>query len=68
MGNEERISLKAARMMRGLTQDEMADKLGVHRNTYINWERHPEDISMKKADEICKILNVSMDRIIFFEP
>lgn len=66
MSKEERISLKSARMMRGITQSEMAEKLGVHRNTYASWEEHPEDISIKNADEICKILKLTADDIIFF--
>ena len=68
MSKDERISLRSARMMRGITQAEMAKKLGVHRNTYANWEENPEDISMKKADEICTILNLTADDIIFFKP
>ena len=67
MSNHERISLKSARMMRGITQSEMAKLLGVHRNTYVNWEEHPEDISIKRADEICRILRLTADDIIFFE-
>ena len=67
MTQNERLSLKSARMMRGLTQSEMAEKLNVHRNTYAHWEEEPETISMAKANEICSILNVPIDNIIFFE-
>lgn len=66
MSKEERISLRSARMMRGITQAEMAEKLDVHRNTYVNWEEHPEDISMKNARRICEILDLTADDIIFF--
>lgn len=66
MNKEDRLTLKATRMMRGLTQDEMAEKLNVHRNTYAAWESHPEDISIKNAEEICRILNVTVDEVIFF--
>ena len=66
MANE-RISLKSARMMRGITQEKMAEKMGVHRNTYANWEEHPEDISIKNATIICQILDLPADNIIFFE-
>ncbi len=66
MSKGDRLTLKATRMMRGLTQDEMAEKLNVHRNTYAAWESHPEDISIKNAEEICRILNVTVDEVIFF--
>lgn len=66
MSTGERLTLKAARMMRGITQDDMAEKLNVHRNTYAAWESHPEDISIKNAEEICRILNLPADNIIFF--
>lgn len=67
MTQNERLSLKSARMMRGLTQSDMAKKLNVHRNTYANWEEKPETISMAKANEICSILNIPIDDIVFFE-
>lgn len=66
MIQNERLSLKSARMMRGITQSEMAEKLNVHRNTYAKWEEDPETISMAKANEICAILNVPIDNIVFF--
>ncbi len=66
MSKDERITLKSARMMRGITQSEMAEKLSIHRNTYAIWEEHPEDISIKNADEICRILGLTVDDIIFF--
>lgn len=66
MSKGERLTLKAARMMRGLTQDDMAEKLNIHRNTYAAWEAHPEDISIRNAEEICKILDLAADDIIFF--
>lgn len=66
MNQQERLTLKSARMMRGLTQAEMAEKLNVHRNTYAHWEEDPKSISVAKANEICAILNVSIDNIVFF--
>ncbi len=35
---EQKFSLRTARMFRNITQQEMADKLGVHCNTYADWE------------------------------
>ena len=34
-----KISLKAARVNANLTQQEVADKIGVSKHTIINWER-----------------------------
>lgn len=64
---EERIPLRAARMIRGLTQQEMANKLNVHVNTYAAWEKKPEGISIDKAYEISNILKFPIDSLIFFE-
>ena len=35
--------------MIGLSQEEMAEKLGVHVNTYISWEEDPKKFKVDKA-------------------
>lgn len=40
--------MKASRVMAGLTQEEVAEKLGVARNTIVYYENNPWSISLEK--------------------
>jgi DNA-binding XRE family transcriptional regulator len=51
--------------VKGFTQEEMAKRLGVHINTYINWEKKTGNISISKAKEIASILEVNICNIFF---
>lgn len=62
-----KISLKAARVNKGLTQKEAATALGVGNKTLWMWEN---GVSMPKADKIdaiCDLYGVPYDNIIFFD-
>lgn len=59
------LTMRQWRLAKEITQQQMADKLGVHVGTYLNWEEKPEKVSIGKAVEIAKILNVPMNEIIF---
>lgn len=59
------LSLKQWRLAKEISQAEMADKCGVHRNTYASWEEHPEEISVKNAVIIANALQESVDKIFF---
>lgn len=41
--------IKGYRNMIGKSQEEMAELLGVHVNTYKNWEENPEKFKVDKA-------------------
>jgi transcriptional regulator with XRE-family HTH domain len=43
----------------------MSEKLGVHINTYLNWEKDPGKISIDHAKKISEVLGVPLDEIIF---
>lgn len=62
-----RMKLVELRRMRGFSQEYMADKLHCHRNTYAKMEENPQNITMLEAYHIAKILNVSVDDIIFLD-
>ena len=47
------LSLKQHRLVKGKTQEEMANLLGVHVQTYRKLEENPEDISIKQAKKNC---------------
>lgn len=57
------ISMRAARVNAGYSQNEMATKLGVHPNTYSAWERGDRDISAKAFEVFCAIVEKGMDEI-----
>lgn len=62
-----KIGLRQYRLMREISKQEMAKRLGVHPNTYSAWEDKPDSISIGKAFEICKILGVSFESIFLGE-
>ena len=53
------------RRLREMSQQELADRVGVHVNTIINWEEHPENMSIKRAFEVIDALGVTIDDVIF---
>ena len=61
------MQLRAWRRAKDISQQEMADKLNVHINTYQNWEKNPRKISIERAVQISKILGVSINDILFTE-
>ena len=56
--------LKTVRTDAGLSQKELADKLGVPLRTYGSYERGERDISTAILLSICKTLNVSSDYLL----
>lgn len=60
-----KFTLKQARLLKGLTQKEVAKKLGVHVQTYSNMERNPDDVTVGEAKLISEILGFSYDFIFF---
>ncbi len=59
------ITLKAARVNKGLTQLEAAKLLKVSKDTVGNWERGKSYPNMKNIKEIEKVYGVSYDDLIF---
>jgi len=59
------FSLKQARLIKGLTQKEVAEKLGVNRDTYRRLEKYPDETTIKQAKLLSEILDMSYDFIFF---
>ena len=59
-----RITLKAARVNLGLTQAEIADRMGVSRQTVFEWENGKREIKPAYLYMFCGIAGVSEDDII----
>lgn len=60
-----KFTLKQARSYAGLTQKEVANKLGISTLTYSNYERGKSDISAKQAKKFSKLVGIEMDNLIF---
>lgn len=61
------LTVREWRRVREISQENMAQSLGIHVNTYQLWEKNPEKIPISKAMEIASLLNVGMDDIVFQE-
>lgn len=59
------MTLRQHRLVREISKEEMAQKLGVHINTYSNWENEPQKISIEAAYKICNIFGITPDMLIF---
>ena len=57
------MTLKQWRLIKGITQQEMADALGVSVTIYARWEHHPESIKLKNADRICEVLGENREDV-----
>ena len=59
----ERRNLKVFRIMQGLTQEEMADKLGVTRTFYSNVENGKNSTSYKFLKKLQKVFTLSDEEV-----
>lgn len=57
--------LKLARFKCKCSQDDIAEKLKVTRQTYAKWENRPIDLELSKLIEVAALMNV--DALIFFK-
>lgn len=58
-------SIVDARNDLGLTQTDMADELGITRQTYAKMEQNPENITIREARLICSVLGKRFEDIFF---
>lgn len=52
------------RKRQGLSQEQLAEKMGVTRQTISNWELEESSPDIKQAKELSKIFNVSLDQLV----
>ena len=62
---EYKISMKAARVNAGKTQDEVAKALKVAKQTIVSWENGKTSPTVEKAREYCDFCNAPYDAISF---
>ena len=60
-------SLFHARKKRGLSQEEVAQKIGVSRQTISKWETNETIPDIYQSKKMAKIYNVSLDELIEFD-
>lgn len=58
-----RFTIKQARSYAGFTQAEMAEKLGIHRSTYMKIEKDPSIATLGQISRISEITGVTIDQI-----
>ena len=56
--------IRIHRLMKGLSQQNMADELGITVAAFSNIERGVTDITVTRLLEICKILNYSVTQLL----
>ena len=62
-----RTRIKEFRARHNLTQEELADKVGVRRETIVFLEQGKYNPSLKLAHDVAKALNAKIDEIFIFE-
>lgn len=58
------MSLRTARKRAGLTQAQLAEKLGVHQTNIVAWEHGKWFPRMRRAVELAKLLGCTVDEVI----
>lgn len=64
MSSEFKDNLKLARKLRGLSQGEVADGIGVARSTYALYESGKRDPGVEGLKKIAKVLDVTGDFLL----
>lgn len=58
-----RFSLRSLRLSRGISQAELARRIGVHRATIINWENNTNSIPLGKFRSLCEVLDLEISLV-----
>jgi putative transcriptional regulator len=62
-----RTRIKEYRSQRSLTQDDLAKKVGVRRETIVFLEQGKYNPSLKLAHEVAKALDATIDELFIFD-
>ena len=61
----EKLTPKAARLLREKTQKECADALKIHASTYRRLELAPSKFTIEQAEKLCEFLDVEFNDVYF---
>ncbi|MDE7454768.1 MAG: helix-turn-helix domain-containing protein [Clostridia bacterium] len=56
------------RESKNMSQEELAERLGVSRQTISNWENDKVTLDVDKAQELCNLYNIDMNTLFDVEP
>jgi len=59
------VTLKQARLLADMSQAKVAEELGVHRHTYMSWEKNPDAMPIGVAKKFAQLTGFTVDRIFF---
>ena len=62
---QDQKTIEDARLEAGLTQEYMASKLGVSRQTYASLEKDPDRMTIGQARRVCNLLGKRYEEIVF---
>lgn len=60
---ELKISLAAARVNAGMTQEDVAKSMKVSKNTVVNWEKGSSNLKVSQAQELSKLYSMPLEYI-----
>lgn len=60
---ELQITLAAARVNAGMTQEEAAKEMKVSKNTLVNWEKGVSEPSITQGRELAELYKIPLDNI-----
>lgn len=60
--------LKNERVLQNLTQEDMANKLGITRQAYGNYEAGKRDVDSQTLVKLATLLNISVDYLLGLSP
>ncbi len=63
-----KYTIEQARILAGLTQVSMAEKLGMTEKTYIQYEKYRRKFRIDDALKFVEVVDIPIDNIIFFDP
>lgn len=61
------LNVKFARMKKGLTQEQLADLMGIHLTYIAKIETGKINMSLGKILEIAKILKIDINKLLYIE-
>lgn len=61
------IALKAYRKKLGISQDRMAKKIGVCRETYIKYEADPDRMTIEHLKRFCEVLGITLMEFLSYQ-
>ncbi len=56
--------LHAARETAGLSQAQVAAKLGIHQSSYADWERYPVALRPEQLSQLASILGIATEQLL----